>query len=81
MLTFMSKKSIYLSDLVCQPIQLILLGFKFMFLKLCQPIWMNFKYICMVSHISSYKLYVGIITNRAVNNLYVLMVLLCLAFF
>ena len=40
----------------------------------CHPIGMNLKYICMISHISTYKQSVSIITNRAVNNFNVLMV-------
>ena len=51
------------------------------FFKGCQPIRMEIKYIYIVSHISTCKLCVGIITNRAVNNFNVLMVLLRLAFF
>ena len=40
----------------------------------------DLKYICFISHISISKQCVGIITNRAFNNFYVLMLFLRLAF-
>ena len=40
--------------------------------------WHPLKYTCIKSHISTFNQSAGIITNRTVNNLNVLMVLLCL---
>ena len=51
-----------------------------LFFKGCHRVGMDLKYISIISHISTYKSCVGIITNRAVHNFNVLRVLLHLAF-